>query len=232
MLDKNAFKIYFFITIFLSFWFAGLLNIRAESTAPQVFLTWKASTYVPPLYNGKALPTARSFVSASFEVVRSGKIVDLSGQTIYWYLNDDLLPAGSGKQSLGFLAPAAAGAALDLRVEVPDFNGLFLTKTVSVPVISPEAVIVSPFPDNNFSGASLKLRGVPYFFNVTDSSALSYGWSVNGEAPPNALSPRELTVNINPNANPGSTLTVGLTIQNPANADESAAQSLSLTLAP
>ena len=203
------------------------IKIQAQQGQPRFLVTWKSSSYVPPIYSRKALPGPNSSVTASFELVQNGKLVSLTGKTIYWYLNDDLLPAGTGKQSVGFLAPANVPASINLRIQIADLS---LTEAVTIPAVAPQVVIIAPFPNGQFSDASIKIKSELYFFNIKNPLQLNYAWTVNGKAPQGAENPAELSVNINPDAQSGSGLNIGLVVQNPQDTRETAtSRNLNLT---
>lgn len=211
----------------------GLFVLRgasslAQTTEPQFLITWQAKSYAPPQYGGKVLPTAGSPIAASLEIVSRGKLVDLSEQTIYWYLNDNFLRGGRGVQTVDFNASGNAPDVLELRVQLPNYRGDLLIKSIEIPVAAPEVVIEAPYPEANFQNTPVRVRGVPYFFNVLTPLALNFGWSVNGETPPNSENPSNLTVNLNQGAPSGSNLNIGLTIQNPGNIFESASKNIDL----
>lgn len=190
----------------------SVLTSSAQQSGPQFLVTWSAASYAPLGFSGKILPTANSPITASFEVINQGKPVDLSGKTIYWYANDTLIENASGKQAATFLAPANAPDTVSLRIELPNYNGFTFTE-IKIPIVSPKAVIESPYRRGNFSGASASVTGVPYFFNVKNPSSLSFFWNVNGEAAPNAENPQGLTINLNPDVPENSAINIGLTIK-------------------
>ncbi len=55
-----------------------LAGAQAQTTGPQLMVTWKARTYAPPGFDGKIMPTANSAITASVELIDGGKIIDLS----------------------------------------------------------------------------------------------------------------------------------------------------------
>lgn len=207
--------------------FSGLGRSSAQQQAPELFITWKAATYAPPNFAGKVLPVAGSLIVASFEVIDQGVPANLSRQTVYWYINGNFFKGGEGIQSLRFGAPAGGGD-IDLRVQLPNYKNNFLVKTVTIPVVEPEAVIESPFPDGKISNPSIQLKGVPYFFNTKTLADLSFSWQVNGQAPKGTENPDSLNVNLGPTTPQGFALGIGLLIQNPARTIEQASRALNL----
>ena len=115
--------------------FFFLSNAQAQQARPQFLLTWQTQSYTPAQFQGKALPTANSQITASAELINGGKILDISKNTIYWYLNDNLLSSGAGAQTVVFNAPPTSDSDhLELRVQLPDYEGSTLLKTVNIPL--------------------------------------------------------------------------------------------------
>jgi hypothetical protein len=189
---------------------------HAQSTAPQMVVTWKAyGSYIPPEYPDKALPNQESKISASLALIANGHLVDLSNQTIYWYLDDTLIESGVGDSVVIFSPFGTAPAFLDLEVELPNFNGALLTHNIQIPLINPKAVIEAPHPSGQLSGNPITIQGAPYFFYTSSADDLSYAWSVNGQTPAAAENPQTLQVSLGPSTPSGSSISIGLTITNP-----------------
>lgn len=152
--------------------------------------------------------------------------------TINWYVNDQLLKTRSGgapgSQTISFRAPGLRGG-VELKIQLSDFdpNGLFFT-VLNIPVVQPEVVIETLLPGKQFGTPSTLVKAVPYFFNVTSPAELSYSWSVNGQAPPGAENPMDLTVNVNPEAPSGSTISISISVENPKSKSETAGSFLDL----
>ncbi|MEK7507639.1 MAG: hypothetical protein AAB602_00960 [Patescibacteria group bacterium] len=191
---------------------------RAQTSPPRILLTWQANSYVPAGYFGKALPGPSSIVTASVEIIDQGKIADLSGNNIYWYLDSSLVGSGIGKKTVNIRAGSRALQETKLMVQIPGYKGGLLFKTIFLFIASPAAVIEAPYGAESFRDNSVAVKGVPYFYNVTDLSTLIFNWTVNGQSVPAATSTEEksnLTVSINPDAAQGSRLDIGLTIRDP-----------------
>ena len=179
-------------------------------------VTWQAyGSYIPPQYADKALPNQESKLTASLTLLVNGKLVDLSGQTIYWYLNDVLIASGIGKQYIVFSPFGTAPAYLTLKAELPSYNGNILIHEVQIPLISPKAIIEAPHPTGQFSGNPITLEATPYFFYTGNPGTLSYTWSVNGQTSAAAEDPQTLQLNIDPATPSGSSFDVLLTIIDP-----------------
>ncbi len=192
------------------------LKTNAQSATPQMIVTWQAyGSYVPPEYRGKALPNQESTLTASLELLSNGKSVDLSSQTIYWYLDNTLIGGGVGKQYIVFPPFGAAPAFLILKTELSSYNGGLLSHQVQIPLVDPKAVIEAPHPAGQFSENPITVGGTPYFFYVSDPGALSYAWSVNGQTSAAAENPQTLQINLDPSMPSGSSFNVSLAITNP-----------------
>ncbi len=193
-----------------------IANANAQSATPQMVVTWQAyGSYVPPKYAGKALPNQESKLTASLELLSNGKPVDLSGQTIYWYLNNTLIGNTTGEQHIIFSPFGTAPAFLTLKAELPNYNGNLLIQQIQIPLVNPKAVIEAPHPTGQFSENPITLQGMPYFFYVSDPAALSYLWSVNGQTATAAENPQTLKINLDPATPSESTFSASLTITNP-----------------
>ncbi len=216
----------------------GLLGVivlfqttHAQTAAqPQFWITWTAhESYVPPGYVGKALPNQASRITASLALISaSGQQLNLNNQTIYWYLNDTLIGGGTGVQTISFTPFGGAPNFMTLKVELLSYNGNLLLHSIQIPLIQPKAVIEAQHVNGQFSTNLLTLVGTPYYFNVSDPSALSYQWSVNGQAPATAENPQILQINLDSGTPSGLSFAVALTITNPADS-MSAADSTNLT---
>jgi hypothetical protein len=189
---------------------------NAQSASPQMVVTWQAyGSYVPPQYDGKALPNQESKLTATLGLFSNGKPVDISGQTIYWYLDNVLIGGGVGQQYIIFSSLGTPPAYLDLRAEMPGYNGVLLMHDVQIPLMGPKAVIEAPHPEGQFSENPITLQGTPYFFYASDPQSLSYAWSVNGQTPGAAENPQTLEIDLGSATPSGSSLGVSLTITNP-----------------
>lgn len=199
---------------------------------PQFLVTWKAQSYTPASYEGKALPTSGSLVTVSFELIDKGKIIDLSKQTVYWYIDDLLLRSGQGIQRAAFNITLPTSGSQEITIQLPDYNGQVLNKIIKIPVVRPKAVIQAPYPDFLFSSLAVQLKALPFFFNIQKTTDLLFGWNVNGDTPSNAESPDTLLINLRSLPSSDFGLNIGLNVQNSNNSFESADSSLILNYIP
>lgn len=208
--------------------FLNILSTEAQ-TEPQFLVTWRAGAYVSPDFGGKAMPSKGSEISASLEIIVAGKIADLSKQIIYWYLDNNFIKGGQGVKDIFFTASKPAGGNHNLRIQLPDFKGNLLIKTVDIPIVRPEVVIEAPFPNKKISGSKINLLGRPFFFNAQNQSLFDFNWTVNGLPPDTLDNPQTLEINLE-NSESGGVLNISLNIQNRGRTLESAFKTISLML--
>lgn len=223
---KKHIRILSFVSLVL---LAVPLFSTAQQAEPTFFVTWRAQSYVPAGFNGKILPAANSPITASFELVQNGKLVNLSRETILWYLDRKLIQSGVGLQTISFLASDAPGTQHELRARINNFQdkSIIVLKTVRIPVAQSEAVIRAPFYQNAFSGGNARVTALPYFFNVQNQSELDFSWEVSGQRPVPGGSPEILDVNSG-NLVPGQILDIRLDVSKPGSLFETATKIITL----
>lgn len=205
---------------------------KAEAASPELFITWKSDSYVPPEYSGRALPTTGSELVAFVSLLDDGKIIDLSGQSVYWYVNGSQIEGGVGKTGSAFRVPGVAPNTISLRVQLPLYKGSVVSKTVNIPVVMPKVKLHSPYPDGNFSADSITLKAVPMFFNIEKLSELSAKWTVAGEKVEDIVQPMELIISVAAGTSPESTYPVSLFVSNPKRALEMVSDDVQLKYKP
>ena len=162
----------------LAFSAALPLALNAQDAAePELLVTWRADSYAPPGFRGKALPTIGSAVNFSLELIQDGKIADLSQTEIRWYRNRTFISSGIGQKQMTLVVPPGASSQERIRATAVDFGGEDHETTVLLPVVAPEVVIDAPAA----SGPAMRFRALPYFFNTGFQSELVFEWRVNGE---------------------------------------------------
>jgi hypothetical protein len=188
---------------------------RVQAAGPQFLITWKTTgSYIPAAYPGKALPTYGSQVRASLMLVSGGKVVNVSGQIIYWYLNGTLLGGGVGAQTISFPPLGNPPNAMTLEADLPNYNGSYLIQTINVPMVEPLAVINSPYPQGQFSQNPVTVTALPYFFTSPSPDTLSYSWSVNNQIGSNSENPEQAQITLPPGTAAGTSFGVTVTINN------------------
>ncbi len=198
---------------------------QAQTADQQILLTWRAATYTPPRYVGKALPTMNSIINFSVDVLENGVPADLSKQDIYWYVNDELFSGGTGVQGASLFMDPVIVTPPEIRVQIGESS-----RAIQLPIVYPEAVVEAPYPGEKFLTNAIHVIGTPYFFTALNPSTLDFTWSVNGETASNKENPADLTVTLNTDAPAGSAVNIGLTITNTKNSTEAASDMKTLTL--
>jgi len=196
------------------------------------FLTWRAETYVPHGYGGKALPTQSSFVSAAFELIEGGKQADLSGRELRWFLDDALFTKGRGLKTTRFQATVGNDNSHFVRVQVTDGRNILFENSSEIPVVRPRVNILPPFPENVIGRGTHEFSVVPFFFNVKSLDELLFAWTVNSQTP-SALGvdePSKLSVPVADDAPSGVPLTLSIFASNKAGPLESASRELRLVV--
>lgn len=199
--------------IFYGILFAG--TARAQSAPAYLWITWRATTYVPPESNARALPIENSKIVAALDLVENGRPVSLANQTIYWYVNDELLTSGFGMTRVSVPVSGSAGQSFTLRASLPDFEG-GLAKSVTIPVANPLAVIRAEAPGGVARSSPFTVRAKPYFFDITSPDELAVDWKVNGVAPQTYNDPFTLNITLDSSVTPQSSITFALRLTNPA----------------
>ena len=210
---------YFIIAILVGLLLLTTRFAKAQTaSSPQILITWSAvDSYAPPSYSGKILPNQNSPIVASLEILVGGTPADLSNQTIYWYLNGNLLGGGDGVQRMAFVDPDdEAPDNLTLEVELPDYPSGLLAQEINIPIVQPIAVIDAPYPQSEFSENPLVVQALPYFFSASSTSPLSFAWSVNGQTVSDAENPQELQISLPQSTPVGFAVGITLTVSGPS----------------
>lgn len=216
----------FLVAVFFSLIF-GFHQITAKAqTAPEIWATWKAESYIPADFKGKAMPSDSTLVTASFEVTEGGRFINLSSYEIYWYLNSELIKTATGEQQVAFRVPIRGNH--QLMIKVNDYEGRTLVKTITIPAVRPEAVIIAPYPRDIFSNSQLQVRAVPYFFNTTNPASLNFSWAVNGQRPASTENISFLNINLGGQTADGYQLDIRLSVSDPKDSLSMAATAKSL----
>lgn len=147
--------------------------------APQILITWQAQNFVPAGYPGKILPTTGTRIKAGVEVLKDGKLLDLSKNRVQWFLDDDLLDRELGLKEIVFRIVKPVGYSHYLRVAI-DYEGEQISAGKEILIIKPKVVIKTPL----FNQISLPLgknllQALPYFFNVVNLKDIIFHWTVN-----------------------------------------------------
>ncbi len=208
---------------------AAMFSIQARAALPSLtgtIIDWSTDTYVPPGFHGKQLPTGGSNVTAWVMLLNDGVPVDISDYTIYWYADGELLQSGQGLQRISFAAPQATEQVTDLQARVEDANGNPFVADIQVPVVAPKVAIEADYPGGIIASSSADIKALPYFFNVSGPSALTYAWSANGVPTQSAENPEEATLAISESTTPGTTISINLVVVNPSDSTTATANTV------
>lgn len=199
------------------------------ASAPEMWITWRAATYIPSDYSGRPLPVRNSKIVAAVDLFENGRFVDLSEQTIYWYMNDRLLGGGPGEARMPVTIPEAVSrTGVTLRVSMPDYKD-GIARTINVIVADPQAVIRTP---SRVSGTSFEVRAVPFYFNISDPSELSFDWNISGQKPSNVSDPSLIKVSLGNSVPSGTIIPISLSLSNPDMSWEVASKNTTVIYAP
>jgi hypothetical protein len=216
------------------FFFSLLLAspAHAQSTDTRLWLTWRAVTYVPSASAVRALPIAATKIIAALDIIQNGRPVNLAGQTIYWYVNDEPLTGGLGMTRVSIPVPNTADdETFSVRATLPDYKG-GLAKTVTIPVTAPTAVIETGAPGGIVRASPFIVRAFPYFFDIASPEELGVSWKINDVVPRTYSDPFTLNISLDKNFSSGSAIPLVLRLTNPAKVLEFATAQTSLIFRP
>ncbi len=233
-IQGSKFKKSVFLLFAFYFLFSATNSVSAQ-TAPQFLFSWRARTFAPSWYQGKILPTNKTPVDASFELISNGKPVDLSKTKIRWYVNDTLLKNevnGLGIKKITFFTPDYAGGSSIVKIVLPEYpsSGEQPAYVAEIPVVSPDVVIDAPYADNKVGLGQSFLRAIPFFFSNSLAN-LSIEWLVNNRAPNSSDGdPFLLGLNVDPQTAPGELIDISISLKNLLNAMDFASKNINLTV--
>lgn len=233
MKHNNA-KLKIFPTILIFSFSFLVFSLSNAQSAPQFLTSWKADSYVPSWYGGKALPSAGSNIEISFNLIDGGKIVDLSKTKVRWYINDELTvneESGLGIKTLKFKAPQEVVGEIEIKIVVIGYKETEIEKFITIPIEKVEVVIDSPRYDQKISREKNFFRGIPFFFNILKISNLSVKWIANERNPENiGVDPWRLDLNIDTQAPSGFEIDLKVEVHNVLNQLEFAGKNIKLQI--
>ncbi len=150
---------------------------------PEIVMTWKANSFIPHWYKGKAMPIRNSEIKAGLLLTDNGKVVDLSRYEIRWIGDNGIFEKGIGLVNLSFKLNKLISEPQNLTATVVGYNGQNIKKTMSIPVVVPEISV-----DTNLNSSLVKdgglalLRAVPLFFNINKESDINVKWNLNNKS--------------------------------------------------
>ncbi|MDP2696224.1 MAG: hypothetical protein Q8O87_03185 [bacterium] len=192
-----------------------------SQTAPQFITSWKANSYVPAEYIGKALPTRDTGVDVAFDLIHNNRAVNLTQTEVRWYLNNKFQTSGLGLTNFDFDVSNITHSSQTIRIVVMDYNGADLTKSVIIPVADPQVTMVKI--------ANNEYKALPYFFNIASLGDLDFQWSANGIVATSDERPDTLTVNIQ-GGSLGATINISLSVKSLIDSIERAAKSIIVSI--
>lgn len=199
-------------------------------SAPEFLVTWKANTYVPPEYQGKALPVPGSVIELAFEIIDNGQIANISQNRVRWTINNKVVSRANGQKRLTYQIPAFISGDLDLKITVLDYAGTDQEAFVTIPITRPKVIIDAPFVDSEIGAETAALGALSYFFTAAKIDELNFNWVVNSlKAAGDVLRPWILELDTSGNPS-GRHISINLTVSNSQNAMETAVQTKLLTI--
>ena len=176
----------------------------------ELSLTWEAQSYVPPLYQGKALPgpgaVVRLIALPEFKS-ESGATINPRDLTYRWQKGFEDIPEGTGKGKQTAEIKANVLGKTKVSVEVSSADGtLRAKKTVEIETAAPTLIFykdrpllgtdyAAPLGSNIFlTNAETTVRAEPYFFSLPFEQLL-FSWLINGRpATPDTTNPQAITL--------------------------------------
>ncbi|HPW34167.1 MAG TPA: hypothetical protein PK367_00175 [Candidatus Paceibacterota bacterium] len=158
---------------------------------PTFLVSWKANSYVPANFLGKAFPIKGSTIVASFELIGAsnsdrGKIIDLKNNEVRWYINNKFFSKENNLKTISFVTDDENFSETKIKISVeytdPDTKEtIFVNKFISIPLEAPNIVITSQDPIGGLlSGVKKFFNATPFFFSTTPDK-LKIQWSVEGK---------------------------------------------------
>jgi len=225
----------FIFSVSIFYFLFSIFYLAGAQTSPQFLVSWQAQSYIPNWYQGKILPTNGTPTEISFELIDKGKLADLSKTKVRWYINDELVKNeenGLGIKSLKIITPNYSGQETEIRISVVDYlGGETLDKIIKIPVVGPEVLIDSPYPDKKISAGSSIFQAIPFFFNIKNLNSLSIEWSANEQKPAGlSANPWLLNLNIGAETPTGTEIKLSVLVKNILKELEFASKSVQLQI--
>ena len=189
------------------------VSVQASIVPAEVDLLWEADSYVPPLYDGRPLPTAGSSIRlfAIPRLMRGGSPIPTEQIIFTWRRSGEVLGSASGRGRSSLLTTAPLlfgtdtftveatsadrriGASASVRIETRDTEVHLYERHPLFGVLYhrefPAAINLTP--------GEVRFIAVPFFAPVESAqdAGLEYRWTVNQERVENdAEYPNELIV--------------------------------------
>jgi len=190
---KNYLKTFLTIAFLLGIFAAGgtkpSLGAATGATADIFALTWSSNSYIPPDYEGLAMPTRGSQISV-FVLPTKKLSSDPEKLNYRWLLDDEIASwaSGQGKSVFSFRATKWSDDYHAVQVQVLNGESVIWRKTISIKVSNAEAIFKlagSPYSTKEMistkTGQTIKIFSLPFFFNVKSLSDLNFQWQIDGQ---------------------------------------------------
>lgn len=159
-----------------------------------VSLQWSASTYTPPFYKGRALPTRTSSITAEAlpELYRGTKKISAADLYFTWSVNGSVIQKASGKSRAQAQFVAPFEGILTIGVVVATKDGAVTAEAKET--LSPVEVQMqlyrthplfgtlfqNPIPSEYVTNETdLEFTAVPFFASTKRAQSLSFEWNIN-----------------------------------------------------
>lgn len=191
MKKNKIIKTLFLVTGYYLLFTNYYLPITAVAqTSPDFLVSWRAINYVPADYQGKILPSKSSQVEIAFDLIDKNKMVDLSKFSVNWFLNENLLAAGTGLKTTSFTANGNLNQRI--RITVSGYAPNDLDYAFTIPGSNPEVIIDTKVPlkviqnQNWLPFQNYNFEAKPFFFNINSPGDLKFNWRLNNQLVPGA----------------------------------------------
>ncbi len=156
----------------------------------NVSLAWNAETYVPPEYEGKALPSRGSKVTVT--AIPDIKGYDSKDLLYTWYLDaESRVRKVLGEDEFSFFITKSVDF-IPVFVEVSNLSGsIVVSQAVSIPVVRPSVLIYHQLSDKTAKtavrklfiapGESKKITAKPFNFQAKSIIDFEYEWEFIGK---------------------------------------------------
>ncbi len=198
-------------------------------TANPLIVTWQANSYFPADYTGKVAATPNSPIIVSVELIQKGKLADITGADIKWYVGNLIIANGVGQKTASFAATQSGNGYQNIRVSVSVGNASF-DNSVRIPIVKPSVVITSFLKNQSVKpGDEVVFQALPFFFNVDSIQKLAFFWQINNQSA--AGDGNKLTIKVGtPKSDFQNSILVSATAQNSDNPYEFNKGSLNLSI--
>jgi len=196
------------IIVFPSPIWAQINNLLGQTPTTNDFvLSWSTDSYVPPDYEGKAMPTRNGYIKV---VAQPIKKLSTNPDSLYyrWLLDGDVQgwAGGQGKATFTFQVTKWPGDSYTIESQILDTNETLISdESVTVQIAQPTLLLHQEnyeyFLTNSFqtpTGQDIKINAVPLFFNIKKISDINWYWQIDGAAVSSAgqKDPSQIDLNI------------------------------------